>query len=627
MPDPTLEYVQNLTTVLPSAANTIAIMGIASEADQSRVYTYDPGASDASIRTDLGDGTGVEALASTLRYGKRRVVFVPMPADVAGAIGAVTSVRPSAAILGGLQPSLTVITPSAIAAAGNVEIDGPYDTLHVCLKISSAGANGVGKFQYCLDDQVKNGTYNHVGAFSGDVLIPAATPAEIIGTVDLSTIDTTDLNTLTLIIDSDSDGGTAVTTTFSNPANAAAVVSQLNANNGSGVKYVADLVGANKLRIRSISIGATGTLSITGTALTLLGITSGASDTGAPATFSLPNTGVLLTFASGTYVAGDLYTFDTTGPKFASSSLAAAFTRLKAAASSGTVVGAVWAVQEDADAIDCRTMADAFYTQITTAQTDGFDWWGLYQAPRSSKASDADVITYLSDKTARFLVLTARGVRCSGGLLAGSRFHRPASWIAAWHAVRERWSSDLGNRADQGETTESGLTELDGDERTASTKLATYRTPQTGDGGGFTVMETPSNQANVAYFYRGRTMAAFGDVLGDLNAVRLALAVGRQARKTLGYEQNNDDLTTPAGLLTDSAQDRIEGRVRTDLETILFQDTEFPEVHASSIGEIVPLYTAASKTLSAAISVQRKGQFKKVSISIGVVDAIAVQEA
>jgi hypothetical protein len=287
----------------------------------------------------------------------------------------------------------------------------------------------------------------------------------------------------------------------------------------------------------------------------------------------------------------------------------------------------VWAVQEDADAIDCRTITDAFYTQITTAQTDGFDWWGLYQAPRSSKASDADVITYLSDKTARFLVLTARGVRCSGGLLAGSRFHRPASWIAAWHAVRERWSSDLGSRTDQGETTESGLTELDGDERTASTKLATYRTPQTGDGGGFTVMETPSNQANVAYFYRGRTMAAFGDVLGDLNAARLALAVGRQARKTLGYEQNNDDLTTPAGLLTDSAQARIEGRMLTDLETILFQDTEFPEVHASAIDDIVPLYTAASKTLSAAISVQRKGQFKKVSISIGVVDAITVQEA
>jgi hypothetical protein len=623
MPNPELEYVENFNTRKPSAANVFAILGIGSHAvDYTRFYTFDPGAAHSDIREDIGDGTGPEAVASLLRFGKRRVYFFPMAVGTAGSIGAVTKVRPSSP----LTVISATITPSAVAAETDVSIAGPWDTLHHCIEITETGANGVGKFRHCQDDQTKNGTYNHVGTFSGDVTIPAETRAEIIGTIDLSTLTYGgggDLDGLTFIIDS--DVGAATTTTFAAPADEDDVVTQLNANNGGGTKYICDLVGANKLRVRSITAGTAGTLSITtGTSNSVMGFTDNDSDTGEDAVYTIPNTGVKLTFASATFTDGDLYTFDTVGPRVSAGSLAAAVDRVKAAVSDGATVGAVWLPQEDADAIDARTMADAFYTEITDAQTEGFDWWGLYQAPRSSLASDADVITYLSDMTAPFLCLTARGVRCSGGMLTGSRFHRPASWIAAWRAARERWSSDLGNHADGAESTATGLTELDGDERTASTKLATYRTPQTGDGGGFTVLETPSNVSSVAYFYRGRTMAAGQSILGDLNAVRVALACGRQVRVDLALEQNNDVLTTSAGELTDSEDDRIRERVSGNLKSLLFEDPEFDESHASSVGPIILDYDSATHTLDADFSIQRKGQFKKIRIKLGVVDTIDI---
>jgi hypothetical protein len=101
---------------------------------------------------------------------------------------------------------------------------------------------------------------------------------------------------------------------------------------------------------------------------------------------------------------------------------------------------------------------------------------------------------------------------------------------------------------------------------------------------------------------------------------------GRQARADLDLEVNNDPLTKGDGTLTDSEDDRIQRRVRGNQESILFEDTTFPEPHASSIGDIVLTYTAASKTLRADYSIQRKAQFKDVQISIGVVDAITVQE-
>lgn len=614
MPSATVELVENISTIAPSSANVFAIAGVCSVGDPTRSYVFDPGASDSEIQTAVGHGKCVEAIATLLRLGKRRVVFFPIASAVDGIIGAVTKVRPSnpAAILINL-------TPTSIAAAGSVLEPGPYDSLDVCLKIVKTGANGAAEFQYSLDHQIKDGRL--VGTFSGNVVVPAEKKAEIVGTIDLSTISSisSTLDGLTCIITSDTGGPS--TCTFATPANVAAVVSQLNAA-WSG-EATAELVGANKLRILSVTAGSAGSLTLgSGTANATLGLTNGATAAGSAATYDIPNTGIRITAASGTFTADDYYTFSTKGPKIVAANVADLFTRVHNKIAEGEAIGAVWIVQEDADPIDARTMMNAFSTQLTASRAAKFYLWGLYQLPVG--ALDTEIVTYCGDFVEPYMIVTAGDFRSVGGLLAGSRFRRPASFVAAWKAARDRFSSDLGNHSDRVLNSAFGVTEIGRDERKETVKLATSRTPQTGDGGGFLVLETLTNAATEAYFYRGRTMAQAGSNLGDGGSMRLILVSARQIQKDLDRYVNTDPPVRANGQLVDS--DSIKNDLLTNLTEILQRDPEADQVHASGLSVSLPVYTVATKTMSVTWEVQRNAQVKAVTAKLSVVDTLSVNE-
>jgi hypothetical protein len=602
MPQASIELLDNVSTLLASAANVFAVAGICSKGDTSRAYTYDPDTPPSTVRTDLGDGKLVEAVITELRYGGRRVVAFPLAVSVAGTLSAVTE-----------SEAMPNITLSAIAAAGDVLINGPYDSLSVAIRVDVGGAASTARFSYSLDDQTKGGA--HVGTFSGEITVPADQKAEIIGTVDLTTINLASLNTLTAIVTSDTGGPS--TCTFTTPTNVADLISQLNtAWSGTAT---AELTGANKLRVLSVTAGSTGNVRIgNGTANNLLGIVNLAEADGTNATFDIPNTGIRLTFAAGTYVEDGVYTFTSTGPKFASTAFTGLSTRIQAAVSDGALVGAVWPVQDDADAIDARTMLDAFSSMLTAARAAKFFWWGLYGINPSE--TDANVITRIGTFVDPYIAVCAGGFRAAGGLLPGARYHRSAAWAAAWRAAAERWSSDLGNRQDGPFTSAVGVTELSRDERTAATKLATFRTAQEANGGGFCVLESPSNQSGVFHFYRGRTMAVQGSILGDLASTRLILVSARQVQTDLDAFINADVLTE-GGALAPSEADRIEGRVRGNLEVILFADPDFDEKHAVAIGEIVPVLTG--NTLSATFEIERRRPIKKITAKLGVTDSLS----
>jgi len=611
MPSADLILLEQISTQNPAAARVFALGGVCSKGDPLQSYTFDPDASAAAVQSVLGDGKGVEALVTHLRYGKQRAVFFPLTPTIAGSIGAVTETRP-----GSPGAILTDITPAAIVAAGDVLIDGPYDSLNIAIEITETGINGVGKFHYSLDHEEQNGRL--IGAFSGDIVIPAETVAEIIGTVDLGTIDTaTVLNTLDLTVDSDSDGGVPGVTAFAAPATPAAVVSQLNANNGGGTKYLADLVGSNKLRIRSITAGTAGTLALSGTALSALGL--GVAAQGADAIFQLPNTGSELTFATGNFVANDYYTFTTMAPKVAPGAAAGLFTRAKAKISEGTAMGAVWLVQDDADALEARAMVEALAVQVAQAHAEKFYVWAPYQSPHP----DNDVITYLGDFVYRYIPIFARTFRSSGGALTGSRFLRASSWVGMRKAALARFSSDLGNHRDAKLDASIGMTAIVGDERTATTKLATFRTPQTGDGGGFCVLETMPNGGAV-YFYRGRTMAQFGSILGDLNAMRLLLVGATVLQPVLDRNVNSDPPLRSNGRLV--SEEAIKDELESALSTALFEDPEADQPHASAISVSLPSYSISTKTISVSFEIQGNAQGKAVRGKLGVVDNLTVTE-
>lgn len=103
-------------------------------------------------------------------------------------------------------------------------------------------------------------------------------PAVVTGTADLSTLTyPTDPGTKTVIISV--DGGADVTATFSNPANQAAILSQLNAVfNPAGVTATAN--GSNRLVLTGTTKGIAGTIQVkAGTANGVLGL-SAATTTG-----------------------------------------------------------------------------------------------------------------------------------------------------------------------------------------------------------------------------------------------------------------------------------------------------------------------------------------------------------
>lgn len=614
MPQAELDFPDQISTNLPSNANAFALAGTCSQGLASRSYTYDPSQL-ANVAVDLGSGILVEAVVTQLRFGKRSVTVFPCTPTIAGTLSAVSK-------NGGSGPTISI---AAVTAAGDVLIDGPWDTLHVAIKITLGGAESVAKFAYCTDDLVVQSA--HVGSFSGDLAIPAAKAAEIVGTVDLSTISSWGnggtLDTLTFIIDSDST--TPVTVTFADPADPDAVVTQINAQNGGGTKFLAALVGAHKLAIYSITTGTGGTLAIgAGTANSALGFTSSATAAGSAATYEIPGTGVVATFATGTYVLGDVYTFDTYAGRIAPAGVSALFTRVQTAVSEGANVGAVWIVQEERDTIDGRSMADAISTALTSARESKFLFWGLYGVTKD--CADADVTLRCGTFEDRYLALAGGDFYGAGGNLAGSYYHRGAAWVAARKAARDRFSSDLGNHSD-GSLTSLGVTALGRDERTATIKLATFRVGQTASGGGFLCLETNANQASAIYFYQGRTMAPAGSLYGDLAAVRLLLACGRQVQADLDFLMNSDPPVTKAGALTDSAKDQIENRLRTGLNFVVFEDPDAPaEGHASAIGDIAPLYTIATKTLSADFEIQRRPPIKAIRASIGVTDTLSTVE-
>lgn len=615
MPQAQVDFPDQISTILASNANAFALAGTCSKGLASRSYTYDPSQL-ANVAVDLGSGILVEAAVTQLRFGRRSVTVFPCTPTIAGTLSAVSK-------NGGSGPTISI---AALTAAGDVLIDGPYDDLHIAIKITKGGAETAAKFAYCTDDFTVNSV--HVGTFSGDLAIPAASAAEIVGTVDLSTIaawgNGGTLDTLTFIIDSDST--TPVTTTFADPADPAAVVTQINANNGGGTKYLAALVGSYKLAIYSITTGTSGTLAVgAGTANSALGFTTSATATGSAATYEIPGTGVVATFATGTYVLADVYTFDTYAGRIEPAGVAALFSRVQTAVSAGASVGAVWVVQEERDTIDGRSMANAISTALTNARASKFLFWALYGLTKTS--TDADVTLRCGTFEDRYLPLAGGDFYGAGGNLAGSYYHRPASWVAARKAARDRFSSDLGNHSD-GSLTSLGVTAIGRDERTATIKLATFRVGQTAAGGGFLVLETNANQANMIYFYQGRTMAPAGSLYGDLAAVRLLLACGRQVQADLDFMMNNDPPVTRDGSLTDPEKDRIENVLRTNLGVVLFEDSDAPaEGHASAIGDIVPLYTIATKTLSCDFEIQRRPPIKAIRASIGVTDTLSTTEA
>lgn len=278
MPNAQLGFTEGPPAAPPDDTNLIAVIGVCSGASPGTAAA--PSASGSEVVFEIDDPTLIFASAAygdaaelafkMVNRSKKRALLVPCAATIAAVLGLVTQV--------GTGP---LVTMSAATGA-------PFDDASIIVRVKDAGAPGTGTFELSHSYSVSRGRPTPL--FQSAKTIPARTQATAIGSVDLTsltyatpgtrvgTVDLTGLTYgaggtlagLTLIINPNAGG--AVTTTFVAPANAAAVVSQINTAMSA---TIASLNQQNQLVLTSTTIGASSTIALSAaTSLTALGLTA-----------------------------------------------------------------------------------------------------------------------------------------------------------------------------------------------------------------------------------------------------------------------------------------------------------------------------------------------------------------
>ncbi len=149
------------------------------------------------------------------------------------------------------------------------------------------------------------------------------------------------------------------------------------------------------------------------------------SDVTTAATFAVPNTGVTLNFAAGTYVAADVYTFSSTGPYYSAANLSTAITAALAGYNSNPF-GIIHIVGAPADATGLATVFSTVESLMVTAQSQHKFIRAVIEAPDVSDALLKTAFASLSSANGRTSVVVGyvELVSPTGGGIQ----KRPAAW-------------------------------------------------------------------------------------------------------------------------------------------------------------------------------------------------------
>jgi hypothetical protein len=260
--------------------------------------------------------------------------------------------------------------------------------------------------------------------------------------------------------------------------------------------------------------------------------------------------------------------------------------------------------QTDPAAADTLAMATQLKTDMASALTGKKFLRSLLSSDPAE--TDADIVTSFASLDADRVVRSDGDAYISGGNIKGS-FPRPAVWAAAIKFAKDRFSSDLGNGADGPLPYVNDYTR---DEFSASIKLRE-------DARG-TVLESRPGSTGV-FFSRGLTLADSASVYQDLNICRVIDEACRVVQPLLNQEVNNDPALKADGTISDNDAERIEAKLNDALEKALIQTADGVQ-HASSVTALVDRTNviATTEDLRVTLSVQKKGQNKTVTATMGI---------
>jgi hypothetical protein len=488
-------------------AKILVLIGCCTGGVAGTLYEADPG----------------QDLTPTLGYGPvaiadaRMSIFAPNAQRYALKVAASTAGTISAVTQSGAGPLITVAGSTMDA------ITTPFGEYKVKVKVLIGGllSSGAVRVAVALD----GASYNY------EFDVPPEAPGTVISTVDLNTLTLPgDLDTKTVVLDPG-----AVTVTLAAPATVAAAVAQVHAAAG----FNADLVQGKYLRIRSDAVGASASVEVdaTSTADDELGLDNLVHQ-GSASTVTIPGTGLVITFPTGTYVKDEVYSFTTTAPR---ASLAAITSAITAAITANPLASFMHfvPVQAPLDDVDLRAYADGLdvICAANEAAEDKRFLRYFLGAPlgTTDSADKAAMLTHVSrygTVATRDCFLTAPTSQPQGRLRVSA-----VEQAAIRRAAAPSFSEDLGN-GEYGalECTIVGADNtLARNEATASIKLGGSQGP------GFAALTLKNGRA---YFKRGVTRAGSGTRFVDegvataTSALAAVLFAELRSKENKTYELN-----------------------------------------------------------------------------------------
>jgi len=272
-----------------------------------------------------------------------------------------------------------------------------------------------------------------------------STLGELIGTVDMTTLDYATLNTK--VFTCCTEDGNGVNYTIGVVADFAALVAALNvgiAADGSNAMVSATLRDGKYMVVQTGSTGADKVITSNEFGgMGLLGIANQVV-AGADSTYLIPGTGVLVKFPAGLYSVNTLYEIETTAPRMDLTVVQNAIGAVPR--DDGTVFDAIAIVEEDwADIYEMRAWYDAI-AAILAGWRQGEPYRPIFLVMGAPKdVSDATLQSQFSSIDDQYGVIAARACWASGADLYGD--HRRSSLLPLlMQMVKLDQSQSIGER-------------------------------------------------------------------------------------------------------------------------------------------------------------------------------------
>ncbi len=538
-----------LGQVPASVAGAQLKVGVCSAGIVGTMYTI----SDiGTAQNQLGQGPLVDAISYTLSTAGGPVYAMPINPSSAGSAGAVTHGGTGAPA----NPTISAAPAQTITA-----------------KVVLGGALGTATFQFALG----SGAYGPVITSSAGpwtYAVPGTLTSMIFSAGTYVAADTYQISTLGAVTHTGT-GAPSNPTFTSSPLDAYSVIITMLAGGALGTAtFNISLDGGNN--------------------------TGGQIATPGGGAYAIPNTGVVVTFAAGTYVSADTYSFTTTTAGFSSSDVNTAYTT---AFGNAAQWGFSHLVGAASNASGAATIAASIDTLMTTAQTAYRFVWGIVECP----TTEADSVL-----TAAFATFaSARTMVCAGDIgglspMNGRVLRRNCAWVVSAHI------SAIGAGEDAGWV--GSASPIKNVVSLYPNGSSTTWDPTTLDANRFTTMRTFAGKQGY-FITNGNMMAASGS---DFNLVQrrrvmdIACATVRAA--LLFYLNGSVRVNPTTGYIDERDAQAIEAKVNRALS-----DAVVATGFASSSSVVLNRTTNLLSTNNEPVSVRvvPLAYLKTISVSIG----------